>query len=414
MADEWMYLFQNSIPRLYPLLMRMCSLEFCEYPDFFVREISRILWFLNLTQYDLLLPRKKNAGNDEKADQNAGDQSPKPVREESLEKSGPQTDPIIEKQDEQLRQQQQRLIDMGLKFLDQLFPGAGWLKLSENPDVYPYFQPIFNVPEGFSLVAPENPVQKIVILLYILADLFRGCRSIQFQLDAETESALAVKGDTLEQAIEEWRLYLDLLFEKYYASDLRDLVDHLYTRTDFIHSALGKKLISNLLWQTKYFYLPHSTFITLAKPQYEFAYRPLCLRVSFLQKAFSLLSSRIDQAAKLRGLVQGVKNPWEPYVFDVPDEVSRRLNALYRSQKKTLLNTNASLIKYVAITLSVLDWLINDPASLAYQDQTIQIYRTGGGSAPVFPPPVREDQMELFQQRMEQLERLRTNSRSGG
>jgi hypothetical protein len=105
-----------------------------------------------------------------------------------------------------------------------------------------------------------------------------------------------------------------------------------------------------------------------------------------------------------------MRNPWDHYIFDVPSEVSKRLDALARVQKKQFLTTNANIVKSVAAILSVFDWWINDESSPAYAiTENMPIYRTVGGvnNMPVTPPNVRDDQSVLFQQRLGQLEKAR-------
>jgi hypothetical protein len=403
MVTEWVYLFKNSVRRMYPLLMRMCSTKYYSYPDFFTKEIANILTFLGITKYDLVLPQKNAEAQEEVAD---GGTVTETTNSGEKAETAAQKKVFAEEQEKK-----QRLIETGLKLLDQLFPGADWLKLPHKTvDFFPYFQPLFSFSDGFALLAPENPVQKIVVLDFILEDLFRGCRSIKFAVDIDSDPRMQSKGDSLALALDEWRVYQDVVFEKRYATDLKDLVEHLYTREGFLHSPLGKKMIFNLLWQTKFFYLPHFTFLAIGKPQYEFAYRPLCVRVSFLQSIFSVLSERIDEAAKTRSEVPGIRNPWDSYVFDISNEVSKRLDALARVQKKQFLVTNANIVKSVAAILSVFDWWINDASSPAYADsENMQIYRTAGGVGimPVTPPKVRDDQTILFQQKLTQIEKIR-------
>lgn len=67
-------------------------------------------------------------------------------------------------------------------------------------------------------------------------------------------------------------------------------------------------------------------------------------------------------------------------------------------QKKTnSAATNANLIKYAYLTISVLDWWINNLQSPAYSSDSSKIYRISekdGG--PAFSVPVRNDQNKLF------------------
>ena len=69
----------------------------------------------------------------------------------------------------------------GLKLLNQLFPQSGFDKLDEHPDMYPYFQPLYNFDDGFNVLSPENPIQVIMVLQHIIEDCFQGCRNIKFK-----------------------------------------------------------------------------------------------------------------------------------------------------------------------------------------------------------------------------------------
>ena len=41
------------------------------------------------------------------------------------------------------------MVKTGLKLLDQMFPEAGFLKIEELPDMYPYFEPLYEFGESF-------------------------------------------------------------------------------------------------------------------------------------------------------------------------------------------------------------------------------------------------------------------------
>jgi hypothetical protein len=55
---EWIYIYNQVIKGMYPLLMRMCTSEYVEFPRFFTAQIANILQFVNHTKFDLLLPEK--------------------------------------------------------------------------------------------------------------------------------------------------------------------------------------------------------------------------------------------------------------------------------------------------------------------------------------------------------------------
>jgi hypothetical protein len=289
-----------------------------------------------------------------------------------------------------------------LKLLNRLFPDTGWLNLNSAPDFFPFFQPIFKFSDGFGLLAPENPVQKVLVFLRILGDLFRGCRHIKFDLSEDT--IFGNKGDSPDAIMEEWDVYEDVLFAKNYAEDLRSLVNQQYAQPGFLHSALGKKVIYNLLWQAKNYYLPHYTILAMGKTSHDLVYKPLFLRVSYLKNLFFSLADQVDRAAENHEAVPGVANPWEPYHFDITNAVSKRLDLMNKVQSNSVMATNGGLIKYIAAIIAAFDWWINDPQSPAYADSNAPIYRISPeDGTPAYPPPQRDDQDLLFKKELEKM-----------
>ena len=137
---EWLYLDTEIIKKLYPMLLRMCSDTFEAYPSFFNTKVGDILKFVGLHKFDLLLPEK-----------------PKEKVEEKKPKLEPPQKGVKDS-----------TVITGLKLLNQLFPNAGFDRVEEHPDFYPYFQPLYNFDDGFNLLSPENPLQMIVVLFKII------------------------------------------------------------------------------------------------------------------------------------------------------------------------------------------------------------------------------------------------------
>ena len=160
---EWLYLHDQIIKGFYPLLMRMCSTEYVEFPDFFKVKIADILKFLSISKFDLLLPEKR-----------------KPEEKKNAEKKEEK-----KKEPRKIIGEKNEVVNMGLKILEQLFPEAGFLHLDDHPDLYPYFQPIYNFVDGFNVIHPENPLQVTIVLILIIEDLFKGCRNIKFNIEAD-------------------------------------------------------------------------------------------------------------------------------------------------------------------------------------------------------------------------------------
>ena len=226
---SWLYIQNEIVKKCYPLLMRMCSDTFEEYPDFFKIKVADILKFVGLHKYDLLLPEKAKA-----------------VKTEDSEKKK-KTALVPEKG------VKDQIVMTGIKLLDQLFPQAGFTQLENHPDMYPYFQPLYHFADGFNVLSPENPMQVTVVLLRILEDFFVGCRNIDF---TPVSTAVSKENDSISSVMDDWSAYRENVFEKLYCDPLNDLVNQIYSQDDYEDSQFGKKLITSLLWQTQWHFLP--------------------------------------------------------------------------------------------------------------------------------------------------------------
>ncbi len=388
--NEWFFIYSHVIRGLYPLLMRMCTSKFDYFQDFFISQSANILNFLGLTKFDLLLPNKKA---EKKAEEKKAEEQ---KQKEEAQKQKEEAQKSIEKNKDK------EIVDAGLRLLDTLFPEAGFLNLDQMPDMYPYFQPLYQFRDGYNLLAPQNPLQITITLLRITEDFFQGCRNIVFTEENEEEDT-NIK-DQLSVVLSEWSVYREDLFEKQYGDQIRDFVNSEYSQGDFKSSLFGKRMITTMLWQTKYNFLPYFEFeqLLLEKPKNDGQYRPLCLRTEFMYRLFLKFSKEIDAAAQNKDFVLGIKNPWERYSFDIPNIISKRLDVLIGAQRvNDTAATNANLIKYALGAIAVLNWWINDKTSPAYSADPTKIYRvneTDGG--PAFSYPLRSDQNKLFADRV--------------
>lgn len=371
---SWLYIQNEIVKKCYPLLMRMCSDTFEEYPDFFKIKVADILKFVGLHKYDLLLPEKAKA-----------------VKTEDSEKKK-KTALVPEKG------VKDQIVMTGIKLLDQLFPQAGFTQLENHPDMYPYFQPLYHFADGFNVLSPENPMQVTVVLLRILEDFFVGCRNIEF---TPVSTAVSKENDSISSVMDDWSAYRENVFEKLYCDPLNDLVNQIYSQDDYEDSQFGKKLITSLLWQTQWHFLPNFKFdqLILERPQDESKYRPLFLRTDFARSYFTEAVSLCDKVASMRGDVSMISNPWDHYKFDISNEISKRLDTLLGGNNTTATTNanNANLLKYTLCILSVLDWWINNPESPAYSTNPRRIYRISEEDGkPKFSVPERNDQNKLF------------------
>ena len=367
---EWLYIETEVIKKLYPLLMRMCSDSFETYPNFFNAKVGEILKFVGLHKFDLLLPEKPK----------------EPAPEEKKPKAAPPEKGIKDS-----------TVITGLKLLNQMFPEAGFDRLDEHPDMYPYFQPLFHFKDGFNILSPDNPIQVICVLQHIIEDCFQGCRNMRFAEPAEQKKG----ADNITAIMDDWSAYREDTFEQLYCEPLCDLVNSVYSQPDFDKSHIGKKMITSLLWQTTYHYMPNFKFeqLLLEHPSDESKYRPLFHRTDFARKFLTLVINECDQKAATKATCTLIENPWEHYKFDIPNEVSKRLDVLLGAQNKTANTTasNANLLKYTLCFMAVLDWWINNPGSPAYSTDPMHIWRVSPEDGkPQFSVPERKDQNKLF------------------
>lgn len=382
---EWFYIYSQVVKGLYPLLMRMSSTKFDYFQDFFLVQTGNILSFLELTKFDLLLPNKKG--------EKQGEEKIDEIKEEQKKEEKPAQKKEEKKSD---------LVDAGLKLLDNLFPEAGFDKIDQMPDMFPYFQPLYQFRDGYNLLAPENPLQITVTLLRITEDIFQGLRNVVFT--EENEEDVSQGSEKFSTVLSEWSVYREVLFERQYADQITDFVNNEYSQGDYESTLFGKKMITSMLWQTKYNFLPYFEFeqLLLEKPKNDSQFRPMCLRVGFLLRYFSMLSKNID-AAKGQGLIMGIQNPWAKYKFDIPNAISKRMDVLLGAKKADGAATNANLIKYALAIVAVLDWWVNNPSSPAYSTDPSKIYRINPeDGAPAFSVPTRTDQNKLFAERVKQ------------
>lgn len=386
-VSECNFVFEKIIKGLYPLLMRMCSKHVFEYQDFFKSQTSNILTFLGMTKYDLILPTKKN----------------KIPKEDKTQNSEEKKENLKEEAKEETKKEEKKTanyVSMGLKVLEQLFPQAGFADLLSHPDMYPYFQPLYQFRDGMNLLSKENPLQITVVLLKITEDLLQGCRNIEF--NGEAGEHYSNEEDRFTNILAEWALYREMLFEKKYCDVIKEFVNSEYSNPgEFQKSQYGLKLLTDMLWQIRYNFLPYFEFqqLILEKPKNDSPYRPLCIRTTVLKNYFAGIVRSINNVENSQGNVLGVQNPWSKYRFDIQTPISKRLNVIFGAKKPEGESkaTNANLLKYTFCVISVLDWWLNDKNSPAYTYGGKDLFRVSQeDGAPEFSVALRDDQNDLF------------------
>ncbi len=378
--DEWQYVFSNVIPGMYPLVLRMCSPITLPLNKLFYSNGSKVLAWLDMSPDEVLIQTGQTQDFSSDSDPKA------PPEPEASEEEFALDEDVVE----------------GLELLETLFPEAGWTALESMPDMCPYFQPILHVPDAFVQLSPDNPLHQTMILFWILRECFQGMRHIVFEPQSP-ENAFDETVD-VSQILEDWVLYQEAVFDKEFSTDLKSYTHQIYTQPDFNKTPYGRKLLSNLYSTIKAMFLPYFDIrmYGTTKTSKDDRLPSFHLRVKQLYKVMSHLCAEFDAVAPgtdLNGTasIPGIANPWEPYRFEIPNVVSKRLEALYGG-KTSRLRTNAFLIKKSYAILAVLNWWINDKDSYAYRFAPEYLYRVvePGSPVPAFGVNSRSDTDALF------------------
>lgn len=379
--EEWQYLFSSVIPGLYPLALRMCSPVMLTMNKLFYSNGSRVLAWLELSPSDVLI----QTGSPQDLARSYGP-LPTPVHQNN------EADEDDDELDETVRE--------GLELLELLFPEAGWTNLETLPDMCPYFQPIMHVQDAFVQLSPENPLQQTMVLFWILREFFQGMRHIVFEPLAP-ESIMDEPID-ITVILEDWVLYQEAVFDKEFSDDLKSYTHQIYTQPDFNKTPYGRKLLSNLYTLIKTTFLPYFDIRMYGTSKSVKGDRlpPFFLRVKQLHRVMERYCDEIDSVlpgTEASSSISGISNPWEQYKFEIPNVVSRRLDALFGG-KNAKNKTNAFLVKQSFLIVSVLNWWINDRDSFAYRFPPDYLYRVvdPGSSVPAFGVNSRTDTDALF------------------
>ena len=378
--SEWNYIVRAVSTGIYPLLMRICSSYCVGMQEFLDTNITRLMAFLKLSKEDIILP-----GEFKTVDLNTPDAVP-------AAKLSAYAETV---------KQANMSINSGLTLLDAMFPEAGWLRLNEKPDMYPYYQPLFSFTEGFNVLSNENPLQVAVILMRIIEDLLSGCHSIDF-LATNSSCPVQMKAEEIERTLSDWYLSRMNVFEKEYAASLLDYVNRIYSQSDYKTSPYAIKTLSSIMWLQKSEFFPHLKFdLSYISNETAYGSMPVFKKVSRLAHYFDWLSDNINESIKVNsgsqgGLVAGIENPWKKFSFTIENISSSRLTSILESTSP-LGTTNASLVKAISEVFSVLDWWMNNPKSFAYETELHLPYRSDEATGePIFSVPERKDVFNLL------------------
>jgi hypothetical protein len=399
MPDEIVELFnevnEDTRYRLYPFLLKFVSSVYLPYGTFFAECEQEILVFLGIDPEEIIKPPShaelENAafaekrhttktGEDFEDDDLLGLAQSK-TEEESVLPVSPSAKP--------------RAVQRGIEVLEQLFPEAGWNSLDMFPDLYPYFVKSLPLKRNADILDPENPMLQALILMQILEELFYGFRSISFnEAGFDLAEFLGI--------IDEWHTLIENGFERLYLPRIAEFAKLFYNQLEAKQRSYAAKVREELNWTARLFLLPCMKIDMFAPlPAYKKDITAVFPKIRALRQDFTIIAGEIEKAMKAGGAsVQAhcaaINNPWNRYVFQVENPLSKRLNALLGKENRT----NVSLVYYALSVLSVLDYFLNSANSWAYKTNTDKLFRSqdDSGLIPQPPPETAIDADAIFKQ----------------
>lgn len=381
---------------LFPLLMKLVSDTCYSYESFFSARRKRILAFLKISEMDRLQPlpplnvtAKEKTSSAESAKKEAGEEQKTPVTPKEPE---PVSKGVIK----------------GLETLESLFPGISWQRLSSYPDLYPYFSKLFSLKNEYELIAPTDPLQQIAVLMHILEELFYGLRYVSFSAIQVTEQEAEPVDTIINRIITNWPRYLEQVLEKEYLHRLNEYCQILESSSESRTAPYPKRILQDLNWIRRLYFLPYYKFDSFSAPTiHKLDMPPFYSEVHTLKRLLTSVAASIDRAKKSGGaesnaVCDGIDNPWDEYVFQVPNPLSIRMDALLGG-KHSKQRTNAALVYFTLAVTMVLDYIINNEYSWAYTNDAGILFRSvnGEGAIPLYGTQTDIDPDRLFKEALQ-------------
>jgi hypothetical protein len=387
---------------LYPLLLKLVSSNWLPYERFFNERKNRIMAFLNVTEDAQIEPASLNVPVDIKpASGAAPDDTAGADEGEGEGEDHPEEETVEERAKRNAVAAERRALEKGLQTLEVLFPKAGWDRLSTYPDLYPYFVEILDLKKGIVNIAPTDPLQQIFILMRIIEELSFGLRYVSFgSVSAGNDGGLESIDTGIADILNNWRYYIESGFEKEYLVRMAEYIRILEGSPEERSSSYARKVISDLHWIRRLYFLPYYKFESISPPPFQKKdIVTIYPEIKRLRKYLTMVAGGIEQGTKAGGAEKlaacdGIDNPWEPYNFQVPNPLSRRLDALLQGKNRN----NASLVFFTLAVTVVLDHLVNAEDSWAYSERPGPLFRSvdGEGIVPLTGVDTKIDADDLF------------------
>jgi len=399
---------------LYPLLMKFISDRWFPYEKLFTARRNRFMAFIGATDADQIQPLTLSP---EQVDENNLESLREDIKkEEEAEAKGenavaeedPNDPKVIErKAHEAAVEAEQKALGHSLGALNTLFPKAGWEKLAEFPDLYPYFVRPFGLRNGYELIAPTDPLQQAAVLMHIMENICVGLRSVSFGIVTGPDGNSIHVGDAIGDIIANWQRYIDESFIKEYLPRLSEYCRMLEHSIDAKNSMYAKRTMNELRWTKRLYFLPYYKFTALGPPPFK-NHETIAIytQTRTLRKYLTMVAAGIEQGnrrggAEAKAFCNGIDNPWTQYHFEIPNPVSRRLDALLPPSKRN----NAVLVFFALSTATVIDNLLNGETSWAYENTATDVlFRSvdGDGNVPLFGVDEKVDADQIFRNSLKQ------------
>jgi hypothetical protein len=399
---------------MYPLLMKLLSDRFIPYDRFFIERRRRFMAFLNTTSADQLNSADLNPqqmdsvdvealqqdGDDEMLD---GEVSEVVFKEEEEDSDDPKV--IERKAKEEAERADIKALEHGLTALEALFPKAGWEKLEEYPDLYPYFASLYTLRGGFELIAPRDSLQQISVLMHILDDLFIGLRYVSFGTIIGPDGSHAKIGEEMADIVNNWRRAIEDSFSKDYLPRISEYCRMLENSTGEVRSSIyARKIMNELHWIKRLFFFPYYKFESIGPPPFpKQDVNPIYSQIRKLRKYLTAIAMGIEQGIRAGGAAakapcDGINNPWENYNFQIPNPVSKRLDMLLPPERRV----NSTLIFFSLSAVTVLDYIVNSENSWTYASRPGPLFRSirEEGITPIFGVDEKIDADKIFKESM--------------
>jgi hypothetical protein len=401
---------------LYPLLMKFISDRWLPYEKLFVQRHRRFLAFIGATDDEQILPlafspEQVENGNLEaiREDIRREEEGLEPEDETAKEEEDPDDPEVIaRKAREAAAEAEQKAIEHSINALEMLFPKAGWDKLAEYPDVYPYFASVFGLRHGYELISPSDPLLQIAVLMHIMENLSVAIRYVQFGVVTGPDGSSIAVHDVIGGMIADWQRYIDDSFIKEYLPRLSEYCRILEHSADSKNSVYARKTLNELRWIKRLYFLPYYRFEALGPPPFKNQETTvLYSQIRNLRKYLTLIAAGIEQGNRKGGAAakarcNGIDNPWAQYHFEIPNPVSKRLDMLLGPGKRN----NAVLIFFALSTVTLLDNLLNNETSWAYNNDSTVLFRSinGEGVIPMFGVDEKVDTDQIFRNSLKRRE----------